>query len=152
MFYSSTGQSSQTGGTGVYCENTDSGVTNNITTDTYDKSKIKFVNTGIYNIQFRIQFNNNQSVTEHTVGVWVKKSSTNIANSNSLFTVPKDSNGGDLIASLNFFVKIASVNDDTIQIMWAPTDDTNHISIIAYDATGPYPATPSVIITAEQIA
>jgi hypothetical protein len=113
-------------------------------------SRITFETAGVYNIQFSIQFANDD-VQIQDVDVWFRKNGTDIANSNSKFSVPNSHGGtdGHLIASLNFYVDV--VANDYIQIMWATTSTLVTIEHLAAQTTPTRPATPSVIVTANKI-
>jgi hypothetical protein len=113
-------------------------------------SRITFETAGVYNIQFSIQFANDD-VQIQDVDVWFRKNGTDIANSNSKFSVPNSHGGtdGHLIASLNFYVEV--VANDYIQIMWATTSTLVTIEHLAAQTTPTRPATPSVIVTANKI-
>jgi hypothetical protein len=113
-------------------------------------SRITFETAGVYNIQFSIQFANDD-VQIQDVDVWFRKNGTDIANSNSKFSVPNSHGGtdGHLIASLNFYVEV--VANDYIQVMWATTSTLVTIEHLAAQTTPTRPATPSVIVTANKI-
>lgn len=113
-------------------------------------SRITFETAGVYNVQFSIQFANDD-VQIQDVDVWFRKNGTDIANSNSKFSVPNSHGGtdGHLIASLNFYVEV--VANDYIQIMWATTSTLVTIEHLAAQTTPTRPATPSVIVTANKI-
>lgn len=115
-------------------------------------SQIIVDHPGLYNIQFSIQFMNtgNEPVD---VDVWFRKNGTDIANSNSVFTVSqKKSSGtsGHLIGSLNFITDIGV--SDYVELMWHTADVAASIENIAAK-TGPViPAAPSVIVTLDFIS
>jgi len=113
-------------------------------------SQITFETAGIYNIQFSIQFANDDTQIQD-VDVWFRKNGTDIANSNSKFSVPNSHGGtdGHLIAALNFYVDV--VANDYIQIMWATTSTLVVIEHLAAQTTPTRPATPSVIVTANKV-
>ena len=113
-------------------------------------SRITFETAGVYNIQFSIQFANDDTQIQD-VDVWFRKNGTDIANSNSKFSVPNSHGGtdGHLIAALNFYVDV--VANDYIQIMWATTSTLVVIEHLAAQTTPTRPATPSVIVTANKI-
>jgi hypothetical protein len=113
-------------------------------------SRITFETAGVYNVQFSIQFANDD-VQIQDVDVWFRKNGTDIANSNSKFSVPNSHGGtdGHLIASLNFYVDV--VANDYIQVMWATTSTLVTIEHLAAQTTPTRPATPSVIVTANKI-
>jgi hypothetical protein len=113
-------------------------------------SRITFETAGVYNIQFSIQFANDDTQIQD-VDVWFRKNGTDIANSNSKFSVPNSHGGtdGHLIASLNFYVDV--VANDYVQVMWATTSTLVVIEHLAAQTTPTRPATPSVIVTANKI-
>ena len=110
-------------------------------------SRITVAYSGIWNLQFSIQFKNTTNDGQD-VDIWFRKNGTNIANSNSRFHPPPRKSAGDpshIIASLNFFVEMAA--NDYVEIMWR-TENTG-VSIEHFDtSTSPTrPAVPSAIVT-----
>ena len=117
-----------------------------------NSSRINVKNYGIYNFQFSIQFKNTTNDTQD-VDVWFRKNGTDIANSNSRFSLPARKSAGDpshLIAAMNFYVELNA--DDYIELMWRVSD--TGVSLEQYPAgTSPTrPAVPSVILTAQYVA
>jgi len=115
-----------------------------------NNSQITFETAGVYNIQFSIQFANDDTQIQD-VDVWFRKNGTDIDGSNSKFSVPNSHGGvdGHLIAALNFYVQVAA--NDYIQIMWATSSIQVTIEHIAAQTTPTRPATPSVIVTANKV-
>lgn len=111
-----------------------------------NSSRLNVSYSGLYNLQFSAQFVNTDS-SIHDIDIWFRKNGTDIANSNSRYSVPNrhGSVDGHLIAALNFFVALEK--NDYVQIMWS-TDSTN-VSLQSLPAgTSPTrPAIPSVIAT-----
>lgn len=110
------------------------------------KSKMQVEVAGTYNVQFSIQFVNTD-VGVHDTDVWLRKNGTNVADSNSQFSVPSKHAGvdGHLIGALNLFVDLAP--NDYVELMWATTNSATNIQYIGAQ-TGPVrPATPSAIVT-----
>jgi len=112
-----------------------------------NSSRLNVLDTGIYNIQFSIQFKNTTNDGQD-VDIWFRKNGTNIANSNSRFFLPARKSTGDpshLIAAMNFFVNLQA--SDYIELVWCTTDIG--VSIEQYGtATNPTrPTTPSAIVT-----
>ena len=118
-----------------------------------NSSQITFPYAGVYNIQFSIQFINTDNNTNNAaeVNVWFRQNGSDIAESNSQFTIVNKhgSHDGAMIAALNF---IAVVNaSDYIQLMWQ-TENTNiSIQTLPAGTTPVTPVTPSVILTATQV-
>jgi len=102
--------------------------------------------SGLYNIQFSIQFTNTDT-SIHDVDVWFRKNGTDITASNSQFSVPNSHGGvaGHAIASLNFFVALAK--NDYVEIVWATNSTQCYIDAIPAQTSPTRPATPSVIAT-----
>lgn len=111
-----------------------------------NSSRLNVSNPGVYNIQFSIQFANADTQIQD-VDVWFRKNGTDVAGSNSKFSVPNSHGGtdGHLIAALNFFIELAA--GDYIEIMWATTSTLVTIEHIPTQTTPTRPATPSVIVT-----
>ena len=110
------------------------------------KSKIVVHEAGTYNVQFSIQFVNT-SANIHDTDVWMRKNGTNVADTNSQFSVPNRHGGvdGHLIGALNLFVELAP--NDYVELMWATTDSSTTVQYVG-PQTGPVrPAAPSVIVT-----
>ena len=112
-----------------------------------DSSRLNVAQSGIYNLQFSIQFQNTTNDGQD-VDVWFRKNGTNIDNSNSRFHLTPRKSTGDpshLIAALNFFVSLAA--NDYVEIMWRPTDIGVSLEHFATSSTPTRPAIPSVIAT-----
>ena len=112
-----------------------------------DSSRLNVAQSGIYNLQFSIQFKNTTNDTQD-VDVWFRKNGTNIDNSNSRFGLGPRKSSGDpshVIATLNFFVSLAA--NDYVQIMWRTSDVGVQIEHYAASSTPTRPVVPSVIAT-----
>jgi hypothetical protein len=117
-----------------------------------NSSRINVRNYGIYNLQFSIQFKNTTNDAQD-VDIWFRKNGTNIAASNSRFSLPARKSSGDpshLIAALNFFLELQA--NDYVEVMWRVTD--TGVSIEHFDtSTSPTrPAVPSAIVTMTYVA
>jgi hypothetical protein len=108
--------------------------------------------SGLYNIQFSLQFGNMDNATQD-VSVWFRKNGVDIPKSNSDFGFAPRKNATDpyhIIAALNFFVELAK--NDYIEIVWSTTN-----VLVTMDAkptrTSPTrPATPSAIATMQYVS
>lgn len=110
-------------------------------------SRMTVADSGIFNIQFSIQFKNTTNDGQD-VDIWFRKNGTNVPASNSRFHPPARKGSGNpshIIAALNFFINL--VPGDYIEIMWR-TENTG-VSIEAFGtSTSPTrPAVPSAIAT-----
>lgn len=113
-------------------------------------SQITVRSAGVYNIQFSIQFTN-ANVAIQDVDIWFRKNGTDVAGSNSKFSVPNSHGGvdGHLIAALNYYIQLAA--GDYIQLMWATTSTNVTIEQIPTQTTPTRPATPSAILTINKV-
>ena len=115
-------------------------------------SRITFAQQGIYNVAYSIQFKNTNNSAED-IDIWLRYKGTDIANSNSRFSISARKSSGDpshLIAVTPIMVDIPADND-YIEIMWRVSNTA--VSIEAFPAvtaspgvTPAIPATPSVIV------
>jgi len=112
-------------------------------------SRITVANTGIYNIQFSSQLHTtaNQAVD---FSIWFAMTGSNIANSNTDFTIEKINGGGYVVAALNFLTQIAS--GSYIELKYSKTTAQGQLQAKGTQSTPTRPATPSVILTVTQIA
>lgn len=111
-----------------------------------NSSRLNVSNPGVYDIQFSIQFSNGDTQIQD-VDVWFRKNGTNVAGSNSKFSVPNSHGGvnGHLIAALNFFIELAA--GDYVEIMWATSSTLVTIEHLPTQTSPTRPVTPSVIVT-----
>ena len=110
-------------------------------------SRITVADSGIWNLQFSIQFTNTTNSSQD-VDVWFRVNGTNVANSNSRFGFAPRKGVGDpyhTIAALNYFVSLNAT--DYVEIMWRPTDVGVTIEQYAASASPTRPAVPSAIVT-----
>jgi hypothetical protein len=115
-------------------------------------SQITFAKKGIYNIAYSIQFKNTNNDLE-TIDIWLRKGGTDIANSNTRFTIParkSSSNPSYLVAVTPIMVDLTADNQ-YVEIMWRVSNTTVTIEALAAVTANPgvtpaIPATPSVIV------
>jgi hypothetical protein len=113
------------------------------------QSRITVANTGIYNIQFSSQLHTtaNQAVD---FSIWFAMTGSNIANSNTDYTVEKIAGGGYAVAALNFLTQISS--GSYVELKYSKTTTQGQLIAKGIQAAPARPATPSVILTVTQIA
>lgn len=113
-------------------------------------SQITVRSAGVYNIQFSLQFNNT-NVAIQDVDVWFRKNGSDVASSNSKFSVPNSHGGtdGHLIAALNYYIQLAA--GDYMQLMWATTSTNVTIEHLAAQTSPTRPSTPSAILTINKV-
>jgi hypothetical protein len=110
-------------------------------------SRITVADSGIWNLQFSIQFTNTTNASQD-VDVWFRVNGTNAANSNSRFGFAPRKGVGDpfhIIAAMNYFLSLNA--NDYVEIMWRPTDVGVTIEHFAASSTPTRPAVPSAIAT-----
>jgi hypothetical protein len=107
--------------------------------------------SGIYNLQFSAQLNNANAQIQDA-SIWFQKNGTNIANSNSEFSVPNSHGGTDgrLIAALNIYVDLQK--DQYVEIMWSASSTDVSLQHLATQSSPTRPATPSVIATINYVS
>jgi len=117
-----------------------------------DNTKLKVDYSGLYNIQFSVQFKSTVNSPEF-IDVWFVKNGTNVANSNSKFGISQRKSGSvpsHMIGALNFF--IALEKNDYVQLAWRPSDIDVTIEHFGTDTTPTRPATPSIIATVSYLS
>jgi hypothetical protein len=112
-------------------------------------SRLTIANTGLYNIQFSSQLNTtaNQAVD---FSIWFAMTGSNIANSNTDFTIEKIAGGGYAVAALNFLTQIQS--GSYVELKYSKTTAQGQLLAQGTRSTPTRPATPSAIVTITQIA
>ena len=135
-----------TGSTGTYQVSTSQTVAAGTTITGSAPSRITFGLSGLYNIQFSAQFVNTDA-NIHDIDIWLRKNGTDVAESNSQFSVPAKHAGvdGHALGALNFFINV--VAGDYVELMWRTSDNTCTIQYIGPQTSPTRPGTPSVIVT-----
>jgi hypothetical protein len=112
-------------------------------------SRLTVENTGIYNIQFSTQLHTtaNQAVD---FSIWFAMTGSNIANSNTDFSIEKINGGGFQVAALNFLTEIKS--GSYVELKYSKTTLQGELQAKGVQATPIRPETPSAIVTITQIA
>lgn len=109
-------------------------------------SRITIANAGIYNIQFSAQFDKTDS-GDDKVDIWLCKNGSNVANTNTEFTLV--GNSGKHVAAWNLLVNAAA--GDYFELCWHSADVNVFINYVAAQTTPTRPATPSVILTVNKV-
>ena len=114
-------------------------------------SRITVAYSGLYNLQFSAQFSNTDSQIQD-IDIWFRKNGTNIAASNSKFSIQErhGSTDGGLIASLNFFVPLQK--NDYVEIVWKASNVSVSMQTIPASSSPDIPLTPSVIATIQHVS
>jgi hypothetical protein len=111
-------------------------------------SRMTVATTGIYNVQFSIQFSRAAGAGFSTVEVWLAKNGTNVVGSNGQVNVPQS--GGKNIAAWNYIIQANS--GDYFELYWSSTDASVEMLYAAAGTNPTRPTTPSVIATVTQVA
>jgi hypothetical protein len=122
-------------------------VSNQVSIDTTDKSKILFSVPGYYNIQFSAQLLN-FTTTDDNVTFWWRQNGTDIAYSAGIQAVPSKhgSSAGASIVSWNIVLPLNA--GDYVQLLFA-SESGNTVTATYPAGTSPvHPVSPSVILTA----
>jgi hypothetical protein len=109
-------------------------------------------NDGIYNLQFSAQFKNIDNA-QHDVNVWFRVDGVDLPNSNTQVTIPARKSAGVFgygVAAWNIFLDLNA--SQYVQIIWLPTSLNLSLEHLPASVTPAYPATPSVILSIQQVA
>ena len=110
-------------------------------------SRIVVNTAGLYNIQFSIQFSNNNATIDNAL-VWLRVNGNNVANTTSWSAIPGKHAGSDgyLITALNIFYQFAA--NDYFELVWMTLNGTTSIITLPASTVAPvYPASPGIILT-----
>jgi hypothetical protein len=113
-----------------------------------NSSRINFANAGVYSIIYSVQFVNADNQIQDA-NIWLKKNGSNVADSDSKWSVVARHGGvdGHAIGSVNYVLKLNA--GDYLELAWQTTD--LDLSIQYLSAVSPAPAIPSIILTATQV-
>lgn len=112
---------------------------------------------GIYNVMFSLQFKNTTNDVQD-IDIWLRKNGTDIAASNSQFSIPARKSAGSashLIATTPIMIQLAA--GDYIQVMWHVTSTSVTMerfpAVTAVPGTTPaLPATPSAFVQVQFVS
>jgi hypothetical protein len=134
--------------TAIKLENTDFGAGITIANDGGgNPTRITFAAAGTYMLAPSIQFANSAGA-DHTATVWFRLNGTNIANSATITTIPKVSEGGAQFFQIVIYEQVTA--GQYIEIMWLPSNVAVTVDFTAAGAIAP--AIPSIILASERIA
>lgn len=110
-------------------------------------TRITFAAAGTYMVAPSLQFANS-AVSNYNANIWFRKNGTDIANSNTVISVPKAADGGNTFFQVVLYEQVTA--GQYIEIMWLPANTAVTLDYIAAGAVAP--AAPSVILSTERIA
>jgi len=122
-------------------------VSNQISIDSTDNTKVVYAIPGYYNIQFSVQLLSFDGTIDN-VTFWFKQNGTDIANSAGIVSVPAIHGGvaGATIVSWNLVIPVNA--GDNTQLYMASTTGNTVASTYPPGVSPTHPASPSVILTA----
>jgi hypothetical protein len=106
-------------------------------------------NTGLYNIQFSVQLHTT-STEACDFSIWFVMTGSNMANSNTDFSIEKVAGGGFTTAALNFMTPITA--GEYVELYWSKTTNNGQLQYKGVQTAPIRPATPSIIVTVTQVA
>ena len=109
--------------------------------------RITFAHSGVYNVQYSIQFTNTDS-SIHNVNVWLRKNGSDVADTNSQYAIISSHGGiaGQMIAAINYVLTVTA--GDYLQLMWQTENVQVFIETIAAGTSPTTPVSPGIIVTA----
>jgi hypothetical protein len=150
--YSTADQSGSTlAATAVLFPTTDAGFSQGISmavNGSGNYTRIKFAVAGIYAVAPNLQIVNSAGA-DHDITIWFRQNGTDLANSATIVTVPKNTDGGAAFFQILFYAK-TTVADEYVEIMWLPENASVTLKYLPAGAIAP--VIPSTIVTAERIA
>jgi hypothetical protein len=113
-------------------------------------SEIVFNRAGTFSLVFSAQLANSHT-DDLNINMFLRLNGTDIANSNTVVTVPKKhgSSDGHAVMTVNFMLDV--LENDVLELMWNTEGVDAFLEAKPSSATPPTPATPSVIFTIEQV-
>ena len=121
-------------------------LSNGVTISGSINDKIKFLNSGIYDVQFSAQLDKTSAGADFIIYIWIRQNDLDVPISNTAVTTLGGSNA-KTVASWNWFVSASA--GDYVQLMWASDASDARIQYNAYPTYGP--AVPSLIVTADRV-
>lgn len=123
-----------------------------------NNTRITFSQPGVYSLSFSLSFKNTTNDSQ-TIDVWFRYNGTNVADSNSRFSIPARKSTGDpsYLIAVTSYTGIATAPDVYVEIMWRVSDTAvvmEHLPAVAASAgvTPAIPATPSALVQANFVS
>jgi hypothetical protein len=115
-------------------------------------SRITVAYSGLYNLQFSTQFQNNDSAPQDA-SIWLKINGVDVAGSTGLLGFPARKSAGDPyhdIKGWNFFVRLTA--GQYVEIWWSTTHADVTIKAYASGTSPTRPSTASNVVTMTYVA
>ena len=117
-----------------------------------NSSRLNVRNAGIYNVQFSLQFANQDNVAQYA-DVWFRVNGTDIVRSASRFDIPARKSATDwshVVGTVNIFLDLNA--NDYVEIAGTTSSTLIVLEHYAADTGIPRPAIPAAIVTVNYIA
>ena len=112
-------------------------------------TQFRFINAGVYNIQFSAQLDRNAGTAAQLVKIWLRKNGVNVPASATEVIISGGVATAATVASWNFFQNLAA--GDQIELMWSVSNPQVFIAFTPATITPSRPAIPSLIVTVNQV-
>jgi hypothetical protein len=149
-FHSDANQTANTSGSPAVIQPTamlvpETDLSNDVSQDPTDLSKIIVGDTGTYNVQFSAQIRHIGGGSG-TVNIWFRVNGVDVPASDTRVTIP--ASGQYVVAAWNILLSLNA--GDYVQVMWQP--DATDVILQAEAAAVGHPSIPSVIVTVDRLA
>lgn len=121
-------------------------------------TRITFRKAGVYKLTYSLSFKNTTNDAQ-TIDIWFRYNGTDVANSNSRFSVPARKSTGDpsYLIAVTPYIGIATADDVYVEIMWRVSDVNVTLEYLPAVTASPgvtpaIPATPSALVQAEFVS
>jgi hypothetical protein len=116
-----------------------------------DSVKVVFRESGLYNIQFSAQLNNNDN-KEHNVSIWLARDGVAEPDSCGDVTIPpKHANfQGSYVLSWNYYYRVQK--GEYFRLMWSTPSTSVYLAGLPARTIPIRPATPSIILTVNKVS
>ena len=110
-------------------------------------SRITIANTGIYNLQFSVQLENN-STQEHDVVIWLRRNGVDVTGSSGFVSVASSHGGvhGHVLPAWNYLLD--AIGGDYYELVWSVSSTA--VTMPYYPGSLPPPSAASAIFTVTQ--
>lgn len=123
-----------------------------------NNTRITFKKKGVYKLTYSLSFKNTTNDAQ-TIDIWFRYNGTDVANSNSRFSIPARKSTGDpsFLIAVTSYTGIATADEVYVEIMWRVSDTSvtmEHLPAVTYSAgvTPAIPATPSALVQADFVS
>jgi len=112
-------------------------------------TQLRFLNAGVYNIQFSAQLDRNAGTAVQLVKIWLRKNGVNVPASATEVVISGGVSTAATVASWNFFQNLNA--GDQVELMWSVSNPQVYIAYSPATTSPSRPAIPSLIVTVNQV-